>query len=569
MGVYFGGKYYITPTTASAVVDSAMVSAGSAIGNLAAIVGISTGGKPKTPLLFSSPEDAKKTLIAGDLLDAVLAAFNPSNETGGPSQVVAVRVNPADQAIGFMKDSGGNNVIALASTDYGANANLIQHKVEAGSISGLRVTVQQGTTYYTQDNIQRRVFSIKYTGPSGPASMTIGGTTLTLVYDSKTTIIDLTAYTTAQNLVNRLNIEPGFTASVLDGNYAVQTTNALDYVTTQSVGAEPYIALANLQAVIDWLNGASENLVDATRVTNAGNPPAVAPFHFLSGGADGSPSNLDWSDGFTALQSYDVAWVSAATSDPSIAAMTDAHVVYMSTVGRKERRAIIGTALSTSNEGAIAAAASINSDRTAVVHLGHYNYNESGQLHLYPPYITAALLVGMFSAVSPGTPLTNKVINVRGLERILTNPSETDTLLNGGVMPLESTERGYLVTQSISSCLWSNKYNRHEMSTGAALDFVAKSIRKALDVLRGSKSDPILLGRYVSTTDSVLRGLAIPEPNGPGVIVGDKLSPAYRGITATMTGDVVQVSFQCSPVIPNNYAFTTIYAVPYSGTATL
>jgi hypothetical protein len=36
---------------------------------------------------------------------------------------------------------------------------------------------------------------------------------------------------------------------------------------------------------------------------------------------------------------------------------------------------------------------------------------------------------------------------------------------------------------------------------------------------------------------------------------------------AQLIGDVLAVQFQCSPVIPVNYIPVTVFAVPYTGTA--
>ena len=92
-------------------------------------------------------------------------------------------------------------------------------------------------------------------------------------------------------------------------------------------------------------------------------------------------------------------------------------------------------------------------------------------------------------------------------------------------------------------------------------------MRNVLDDLRGKKGSPAILSEAVSRVDSILRTLAMPEPMGPGVIVGDKINPAYKNITASLDGDVLRVEFQCSPVIPVNYIPIAIHAVPYSGTA--
>jgi hypothetical protein len=53
------------------------------------------------------------------------------------------------------------------------------------------------------------------------------------------------------------------------------------------------------------------------------------------------------------------------------------------------------------------------------------------------------------------------------------------------------------------------------------------------------------------------------------VLVGDAQSPPYKNITVTLEGDVMRIEFQASPVIPVNYIPITIYAVPYSGSASL
>lgn len=568
MSVFFNGRLITTPTTASVVNDDAMRNQNLTVGNVVALVGRAAAGKPKTALRFGSPQEAQKALVSGELLDAVLAAFDPSNETAGPFQVVAVRVNPATQATGVLKDGSDNTVINLTSTNYGLLQNQIKAKVENGSLDGLRITVQQGQAYYTQDNVARRAFSVVYTGAQATATVTVNATQVVLSAPAGTPVatLELSAYPTIQDVVDRINAISGFAAEALDRSGSKTSLNGLDFVTAQSVKTTAYTVRADLQAVVDWINSTGEGFLDASRASGAGTKPAVTNgFVFLTGGSDGTVTNTDWSDAFQALQSVDVQWVAPISSDGAIHAMTDAHVAYMSNVGRKERRAIVGTASGTSDTDAIAAAKALNSDRTSLVHLGHYNYDATGALVLYPPYITAALLAGMFSGVNPGTPLTNKAIKVRGLERDLRNPTDTDVLINGGVLCLENTETGYKVVKSISTWLVNDNYNRVEQSTGVAVDFVARNIRNALDVLRGTKGNPLALARAKSITESALRELARQEPQGPGVLAGDEKNPPYKNIKASLEGDVLRVEFECSPVIPVNYVLATIYAVPFSG----
>ena len=568
-GVFFGGRLIVSPVTASRVDDSAMANQNLSVGNVVALVGRSKGGKPNSILRFGSPAQARAELLDGELLTAVLKAFDPSSQTGGPAEVVAVRVNPATQATLALQNGSAVTQITLSSTGYGLYANQIKVKVENATNLGKKLTVQLGNDYYSADDVARRAFSIRYSGAQATGVMSITGTTLTLQAPSGTTVatIDLNAYPTVQELVDRINVVPSFAASVLDGNGQKPALNGLDYVTTQDVKTADYVATAHLQAQVDWFNSVGEGFVDAVRAAGVGGSLANIAFTYLSGGSDGTVTNTEWSNAFTTLQTADVQWVVPITSDAAVHAMADAHCVFMSNVQRMERRAIVGTAVATTDTAAITAAKALNSDRTSLVHLGFYDYDANGAYTLFPPYILAALLAGAFAGVNPGTPLTNKAVKVRGLERKLRNPTDTDQLILGGVLCVEETPTGFKVVKSISTWLVNDNYNRVEVSTGVACDFTARNVRQALDALRGEKASPFLLARSVTIAKGVLTELARAEPQGPGVLVGDAENPAFKNVTARLDGDVVRVEFQASPVIPANYILVSIFAVPYSGSA--
>jgi hypothetical protein len=573
MAYFFNGRLWITPATMSVVDDSAMANQNLSVGNNVAYIGASVGGQPNVALTFGSPSEAEATLISGELLTAVMKAFSPSSETGAPATVTAIRVNPAVQSTLTLLDSSSANSIVLTSRDWGAWTNQIKVKVQPASTKGLSATTQYGNAYYTQDNIFRDAFSIQYSGAAASAVMSITGTTLTLQAPAGTTVatLDLTQLKTIQQVVDAINVVPSFAASVLAGNGEQAALNGLDYVTGQDVKTALYTATANLQALIDWFNSSAQGFVSAARATNAGKVPATIGFTYLTGGSDGVTTNTQWSNAFTTLEGIDVQWITPISSDPAIAAMTDAHVQYMSNVARMERRAICGTALATTDTAAESAAMALNSDRTSLVHIGYYGYDLTGQLsslQLYAPYQTAALIAAMFAGSNPGTAMTNKSMSVAGLERYLRDPTDTDPLIQAGVLCVEKTSEGYKVVQSISTWLTNDNYNRVEQSTGAALDFTVRNVRNALDPLRGQGATPITMAQAVSRTETQLRQLAQAAPAGPGVLVGDQNNPAYKNITASIAGDVIAVSFQCSPVIPANYIAVTVFAVPFSGTAT-
>lgn len=567
MAVFFNGRLYVSPATMSVVDDSALANQNLSVGNIVALIGPSVGGQPNTALRFGSPSEAISALRGGELLTAVLKAFDPSAQTNGPSTVVAVRVNPATRSMLTLQDQGGNDVIQLESTDYGSYTNQIKVKIENGTNTGKKVTTQFGNDFFAQDDIARRAFMVRYSGAQLTADMTVADNQIILQAPSGNTVdtIDLTVYRTVLQVVDRINSATGFAATVLDGNGDRIALNGLDFVNSVDVRTDDYVARADLQAVIDWMNDTAEGYVNATRATGAGEAPANIGFTYLSGAADGTITNSEWSDAYTTLQTEDVQWVCPITSNAAVHAMNDAHCSFMSTVARAERRGIVGMALGTSDTNAIEAAKNLASDRTSLVHIGIYDYNAEGQLTLYPPYILAAQLGGAFSGVNPGTSLTNKAIKARGLERNVRNPTDTDLLIQGGVLCVENTPTGYKVVKSITTWLANDNFNRVEVSAGAAVDYVSRSVRTAVDVLRGEKAAQTTLARAASITDSVLRELARPEPQGPGVIVGNAESPAYKNINVSISGDVLRIEFQCSPVIPVNYIPVTIFAQPFSG----
>lgn len=569
MAVFFNGRLWVSPATMSVVDDSAMYNKNLNVGNTVCIIGRSSAGKPFTPLRFSSYLEAAAVLNGGESLKAIEKAFNPSSDTYGPLSVMFIRINDETQSTLMLRNASGQDVIKLTAQEFGKHTNKIQVKIENGSKYGVKLTTKYLTKFHTVDNLRRRVFSIQYVGSATSAAFSCDATTFTLLKNG-TAIeeFNLADMPTIQELVDRINAVDGYVAMVLDSNGRKPALNGLDgYNSVDIKTATAVTVQANLQACVDWFNGIGEGFVHAERIDGAKARPANIPFTFMSGGSEGLTTMNEWANAFEVLQKEDVQWVVPISADPAIHAMTESHCAFMSNIARMERRCILGTNINTTDDQAIDAALNINSDRASLVHIGFYDYNENGRLTLFPPYILAAQLAGMFSGVDPGTALTNKTLKVRGLERKLRNPTDTDELINGGILCVEETNKGYKVVKSITTWLANDNYNRVEVSTGVACDFVSRNVRNILDDLRGKKGSPAILSEAISRVDSTLRELARPEPMGPGVIVGDKINPPFKNITASLEGDVLRVEFQCSPVIPVNYIPIVIHAVPYSGSA--
>lgn len=567
---FFNGRLYVTPTTMSAVSDTAMAPSSLTIGNTLCLIGASAGGQPLTALLFDNPSDALATLVSGPLCDAATAAFSPSTQTNAPAKVACVRVGAATPATLTLVDGSAVATATLTTNQYGLIANQTKVKVAAGSVSGKAVTIQVGNNFATQDNLARNAFTVQYSGVQVTASMTITESTVTLFAPNATPVatLALASFPTVQNLVDAINGVTGFAATAAVGSETTPALSGLDHVTTQDVRTAPYVATANLQAILDWINSAAEPYVTAVRLATATQAPANLAFTFMTGGTAPAPITGDWTSALTLLQTQDVNWIVPLIGDAAIHAAVDAHVQFMSTVGRKERRALVGPVSGTSLAAVQALPLAINSDRTSICWPGYYDYNATGQLTLFDPFMMAAKVGAAFSGLSPGDAMTNKVVTIRGLETVVKNPVDTDALIQAGVLCVEQTKQGFKVVRSVSTWRVNNNFNRVEVSCGAAVDFVLGNVRAALDILRGGRQDPLSLGRAITITESALQQLAIPPPQGPGTIVGNAASPPYANIMAKIVGDVLQVSFQCSPVIPTNFIPITVAIVPFTGVAT-
>lgn len=569
--MFFAGRLYTSPAVVSQIDDAEMYPRNPAVGNNLAIVGLSDAGEPNVPLVFSDPRDAERVLMGGEGLVAVRKAFAPSAETGGPRTVTFVRVGTATRSTLTLNDSTPSASIVLTSEVWGLPANAIRVKVETGTLRGKKVTTQLYDRYFVGDNLARDAFTVQYTGGLASALMSVSNTQVVLkagTGGSEATVatIALADFPTIQQLVDRINATTGFVATAAANSELLASENALDGVTDQNVKASAYTAKADLQAVIDWFNSSAETFVSAARAGGASKPPANLATTYMAGATNPAVLVGDWTTAIAALQAVDVQWVVPLSGNASVHAAADAHCIFMSDAGGKERRAVVGPDAGMSLASAKSAAAAINSDRTAFAWPGHIDFDLAGNKVVRAGYMTAVLVAAAFAGVNPGTPLTNKTLRVSGLEYEPKTPVDTDDLISSGVLCVERSERGFKVSRSVSTWLVNDNFNRVEMSCGAASDFVVRAVRDRLNVLLGQKATPRALDRAEAIADSALRALAVAEPAGPGIIVGDAKTPAFTAPRASLDGDVINVSFQCSPVVPLNFVQLGVRIVPYAGT---
>lgn len=306
----------------------------------------------------------------------------------------------------------------------------------------------------------------------------------------------------------------------------------------------------NSQAVA---SGTITATVASTTITATGTAGTIADF-------DPSVIASDWTNAFTVAQSVDSYLVIPMTDSSTYHATALAHVNAMSMPkGNSERLTILGGALGETATAAKARAAALNNKRAVLVWPGIQDYDVYGNIQVLPPYYFAAQLAGILSFQNdPSTPLTNKIININGIETV-SSPSTIDDLVNNGVFTFRNDPaRGFVVVQSLTTWTGDLKFARREISTVRAADATMKLVRGRIAQFVGSKNTMQLQSEILRAAISALN-----EAKNSGYIVDDPtnptLYPAYNGVNVRTTGDAIYVDFNISPAKPANYILITAY----------
>lgn len=575
MAVFFNGRLLVTPAVATAVYDMGMLDRNPATGNTLAMIGESTGGIPFEPTYLYSVPDARDYLKGGSLLRACELAFAPSPETAGPQVICVVRVSSATQSSLTLSNTASASVISLVSTDYGDVTNNIRIKVEAGTLKSSdgfkNISISDETQLLTGEDIGRLGMTvIPSLGTAWSCTVNDAGMSVTSGGAGSVTVA-FSTYQTVDDVVAKINASTYIDAVTIPGSGSLASSATFDAMTAKVMSSATATTVTqHISAITEWINQVGAVLTSATRTANAAINVNTSSWTYMAGASDGaSVTDAEYGVALTALEAEDVQWIVPVTSNSAVHSRVSTHCTNVSTAQKRERRAFVGGPTGLTKSQAVTAAAAINNDRVAYVYPGIYHYDTTGMFYtrgliLYDPFYTAALMGGAFAGLTPGETMTNKSVLVHGLESNLVAPNDTDTLIRGGVCTLYKDHRGAIrVARAISTWLNDTRYNRVEVSTGAVVDYVARSVRDALQPFVGNKASPITLQRVNSTVESILYRLAAAEPVGLGMLVGDDEQPAYKNITSSIDGDVLRVSFECSPAIPINYILISLHITPY------
>jgi hypothetical protein len=550
-----------------AVIDNSGISGvGNTNSRELVLIGSAGGGSPKEVLSFSDADTAMRVLQSGNGLTAVVRALRPSKDQSvTPGTVKFVRVDPALQS-SYDVLSSGVTVLELETVGYGEYTKQANTWIQVGSVRGLKASITLNAESYTQDNIFSDPFQIQYLGASASGVVTVSNSAGTITglsgvegAETQQWQASFSAFPTLQALINYINGQAGWTATLLTGNGSGATADYFDDCVAQSCKASAYVVTATLDALKNFFDGSG--LVTANRPAGVGGlPSAMIISAYFTGGSNGTTTNSDWSSALQALQNAGLARIVVALSDQSVIhAMVDAHCNSMSlpTV-LKNRVQIAGGALGESVNQVVARASALNSRRTTLVYPGIQDIDSISQkLTTYAPWIVAAQAGAILSASSIVQALTHKEIAAKGLEGGLQKTlqdSDYDTLTDSGVMSVkfkqnQNTGTSYQFVRSVTTWMQDTKLVNQELSMVCNEDYVDLKVANAInDRLVANPGSPIGVGQVVSTIDGALR-----ECFDEGSIVGDTITDAYSNITVNLAQGAVTGGYKATIPAPMNF----------------
>jgi hypothetical protein len=468
----------------------------------------------------------------------------------GSTNMVNTALIPAVAAIAAEPASGWKASLASGITD----TTLESMKLDRLETTYVPTTAQISAQYasfigYMSDELVGSVIT-----PTLTVANTLDGTIAigqVIVGDSviagTTIVATQSPVTTSNGSYNRYTLSVSNTSgSISDQKSYTATSAALSKLNLS----------ANTNAVVDALNGPLlGSLVTAT--TDASAASILDKTYVFSGATEAPASPLHWDNALASLQSLDdVEIVVPMTPSSSIQASVLSHCLSMSSAtGRRERFMVVGGDKNMSVEAVKSLASKFADKRAVVVWPGIKDYDDKNQLLTWSPVFLAATIGGMLSSQSDvAQPLTAKPIAVRGLETTA-RLSDLDDLVTNGVLAIRyDSNRGYTITQSLTTWTGDTRYARREISTMRAADATMKLIRNSVQGFIGTKLSDRAIEQVKNRVSQ-----ALGQANTLGLIVGTPSNPAFKDLIVRNVGDAIYVDVSISPAVPINYLLITAH----------
>jgi len=512
-------------------------------------------GEPQKLLVFDSANDARAELQSGNGLEGVIQAFKPGNDLT-PQQVGFMRVNPGTQSSRTLQLSAVD-VFTVKSFSYGVPMNQLRLKFSAGTVVGSHKieTEFKGNTQ-EQDDVERKSFSIQYTGAGTPVVMTINATTLTTTVtggpgseDLNITLADLP---TISELVEFINNNTAYGATVLTPT-PTELSTEIDAVTAQDILTTAYTVKSDYQAVYEAL--IADTFIDSVvkegviRIV----PDADADFVYLTGAISGTYLTTDFTAALLVAEQEDIQLIGTTSEDAAVHALIRNHCIDMNSIeGRKERQFYVGGALAEDVAAVKVRSIALSSAFGSLCSPGYKQFNDAGVKTLFSPALYACQQLGMVSALALNNPTTSKTMNVLEWEKNYTTPEKNELIKAGVLIGGKDSDGQYITIRSLTT-YQAASLQQNEASIMRETLYQAADLRKRMD--RALTGTPNIGNDQLATVDSVFER-TIKEWHGLGIIVANG-SQLYSGYTRVISGDQIIIEYNTWNTAPTNFVFIT------------
>lgn len=537
---------------------------------------------------------------SGPIVDSAIAAIRPAKPgqgVGGAGRILVYKTNASVQASVTLLQSA-SAYASIKGAAWGKDDNFYSVVVAAGSSGSqkqISVTQLGGTVESLGQNLAQNVLSIQYTGNGTAANVTIAGltrnalmltTALTGQSDGSLNLSVALHGKTVKQLVDYINAQPGYSASVSTASLSAKSATELDPVSAVNILVA--LQLKRLQVeIIELLNTS-----DRITATEPSQPLGSVPDNqtkALSGGAQGASTNSNFSTGFSNSLGEDYAVLLPAISRDASVDIADADLGFTDASSTYTIAAVLAAASShliirgdTQNRKEAQGMGGIrNSSKsacyTAVNTVADYNMQVAiqdvvftapdGELKVGQPHIFAAMCAGMRLGTAIGEPLTHKFLNVFQVGHVLNpntllstgdfNPGvDYNDAIDNGVLFSEKFGNGNRIVVDNTTYGVDDSFVYNRGSVIEASYFTMKTLRETAEsIFVGKKSSKGIAKSVKNAVESKLL-----ELNADDVQITGSSDDAPNGFVVetfvvTVTGNTCRVQVEFCPIQGLDFVF--------------
>ncbi len=413
------------------------------------------------------------TIPASTAVYAKVTALNASGETIGSAEetiTVGSSTSTNTVTVPWTAVAGATKYNIYASTTTGTET--YQHQVLGGSSNS-----------YTLTSIATGGASVPATNTTGKNLSTVisGQTDSSLSLDIPLNGVNGTTWTTLGALVNYLNGQAGYTATLL-GSPSL-ATQYLDTVSGQNILSSAQTETAQLGAIIDWINKYG-SVVTAAAASNgtATNAPANTSLVNLAGGSNGTPQTSDWQTAVQALETVNCAIVVPISGSSSVISTFETERVSLANQGVAYRSGVYGLAWGSTDAQITTQAQQLNDGGAQLVAPGYVGNSSLGVQTNFDGFYMAAAVAGLIAGQdSVAHSVTGQGIKVAQLERNFTL-TEQQSLLPGGVtLIVPQRTGGFKVLEDRASSVTSTNLYDTQAPIRRAVNQVRQDLQDGLN----------------------------------------------------------------------------------------